>query len=60
MRDAELPTEEYALLDLLERLESLVEDMDDLKITTRPEAEALIERLHARLDRIAAPESVRE
>ncbi len=45
-----LPTTEYDLLDLLERLESLVEDMDDLSVTTRDEAEALIATIHARLD----------
>lgn len=45
-----LPTTEYALLDLLDRLESLVEDMDDLAVTTREEAEALIAMIHALLD----------
>lgn len=41
---------EYDLLDLLDRLESLVEDMDELAITTRDEAEALIATIHTRLD----------
>lgn len=45
-----LPSSEYDLLDLLDRLESLVEDMDELTITTRDEAEALIATIHARLD----------
>jgi len=45
-----LPTKEYDLLDLLDRLESLVEDMDELAITTRDEAEALIAMIHTRLD----------
>ncbi len=45
-----LPTKEYDLLELLDRLESLVEDMDDLSVTTRDEAEALIATIHARLD----------
>jgi hypothetical protein len=45
-----LPTTEYDLLDLLDRLESLVEDMDDLAITTRDEAEELIATIHQRLD----------
>jgi len=45
-----LPTKEYDLLDLLDRLESLVEDMDELAITTRDEAEALIATIHTRLD----------
>ncbi len=45
-----LPTTEYDLLDLLDRLESLVEDMDDLTIRTHDEAEALIATIHTRLD----------
>ncbi len=45
-----LPKTEYDLLDVLDRLESLVEDMDDLAVTTRDEAEALIAAIHARLD----------
>ena len=50
MTSRSLPTAEYDLLDLLDRLESLVEDMDDLAVTTRDEAEALIATIHARLD----------
>jgi hypothetical protein len=45
-----LPKSEYDLLDLLDRLESLVEDMDDLGVRTRDEAEALIATIHERLD----------
>jgi hypothetical protein len=45
-----LPSSEYELLDLLDRLESLVEDMDDLAVTTRDEAEAQIAMIHKRLD----------
>ncbi len=45
-----LPKTEYELLDLLDRLESLVEDMDDLHVRTRDEAEALIATIHERLD----------
>jgi hypothetical protein len=45
-----LPKSEYELLDLLDRLESLVEDMDDLHVLTRDEAEALIVTIHERLD----------
>lgn len=45
-----LPTKEYELMDLLDRLESLVEDMDEFAITTRDEAEALIATIHKRLD----------
>lgn len=45
-----LPTTEYEVLDLLDRLESLVEDMDDLAITTRDEAEALIAAIHKHVD----------
>jgi hypothetical protein len=42
--------QEYDLLLLVERLESLVEEMDDLGVTTRIEAEAKIAELHERLD----------
>lgn len=45
-----LPKSEYDLLDLLDRLESLVEDMDDLAIRTREVAEEQIAAIHARLD----------
>jgi DNA-binding HxlR family transcriptional regulator len=45
-----LPKSEYDLLDLLDRLESLVEDMDDLGVRTRDEAETLIATIHERLD----------
>ena len=45
-----LPTTEYDLLDLLDRLESLVEDMDDLAVATRDDAEAQIATIHQRLD----------
>ncbi|MGI8854212.1 MAG: hypothetical protein ACR2JW_00545 [Thermomicrobiales bacterium] len=45
-----LPKAEYDLLDLLDRLESLVEDMDDLHVLTRDDAEALIATIHNRLD----------
>jgi hypothetical protein len=50
MTSRSLPSAEYELLDLLDRLESRVEDMDDLAITTRDEAEALIATIHKRLD----------
>jgi DNA-binding HxlR family transcriptional regulator len=45
-----LPKSEYELLELLDRLESLVEDMDDLSVRTRDEAETLIATIHERLD----------
>jgi hypothetical protein len=45
-----LPKSEYDLLDLLDRLESLVEDMDDLGVRTRDEAETFIATIHERLD----------
>lgn len=45
-----LPQTEYELLDLLDRLESLVEDLDDLGVRTRDEAEARIAAIHERLD----------
>lgn len=47
-----LPKTEYDLLDLLDRLESLVEDMDDLAIRTREAAEERIAAIHARLDEL--------
>jgi hypothetical protein len=50
MGEQSLPKSEYDLLDLLDRLESLVEDMDDLTVRTRDEAEALIATIHERLD----------
>jgi len=50
MTDKPLPRSEYELLDLLDQLESLVEDMDDLGIQTRDEAEAQIASIHERLD----------
>lgn len=52
MNERVLPTDECRLLDLLDRLESLVEDMDDLSVTSRAEAEELIAQIHARLDQI--------
>ncbi len=42
--------EEYDLLLLLEALESLVEEMDELKVASRAEAEARIRELHLRLE----------
>ncbi len=42
--------EEYDLLVLLEALESLVEEMDELGVATRAEAEARIRELHSRLE----------
>jgi hypothetical protein len=45
-----LPTREYELLELLDHLETLVEDLDELRVSSRDEAEALIATIHARLD----------
>ncbi len=47
-----LPTGEYELLELLDRLESLAEDMDDLRVRTRDQVEQLMTIIHARLDGI--------
>ncbi len=47
-----LPTGEYELLDLLDRLESLAEDMDELGVRTREQVEQLVTMIHARLDEI--------
>ncbi len=52
-QSASLPArerEEYDLLLLLEALESLVEEMDELGVKTRAEAEARIRELHSRLE----------
>lgn len=50
MSQPSLPTSEYELLDLLDRIETLIEDMDELGVQSREEAEALMETVHARLD----------
>ncbi len=42
--------QEYDLLLLLEALESLVEEMDELGVATRAEAEARIRELHSKLE----------
>jgi len=47
-----LPESEFDLLELLDRLESLLEDMDELGVLTRAEAEALMDRIHAQLDEL--------
>jgi hypothetical protein len=44
------PEEEYDDLELLDRLESLLEDMEDLHVTTRAEIEQRIVELHSKLD----------
>lgn len=48
MRD--LPTTEYDLLDLLDRVEELLEDMADLQVENRVEAEQLMAAIRTRLD----------
>lgn len=50
MSERTLPTREYELLELLDQLETLVEDLDELRVSSRDEAEALIATIHARLD----------
>lgn len=50
MSDRPLPTREFDLLDLLDRLETLIEDMDEIGVSTRAEAEDLMARIHERLD----------
>ena len=42
--------EEYSEMELLERLESLREDMEDLGVTSLQEVVARIEELHRHLD----------
>jgi hypothetical protein len=43
-------SEEYATMELLERLESLREDMEELGVTTLAEVEQRIADLHRQLD----------
>jgi hypothetical protein len=50
MSEPALPATEYELLDLLDRIETLIEDLDDLGVRSRDEAEALMETIHERLD----------
>jgi len=50
-----LPTTEYDLLDLFDRLEELREDMDDLNVRDRAEVDALLDRIRQRLDALEAP-----
>ncbi|HEX8729301.1 MAG TPA: hypothetical protein VF739_11795 [Ktedonobacterales bacterium] len=47
--DDDLDEEEYNAMMLLERLESLEEEMEDLEITTLDELRARIRDLHAEL-----------
>ena len=46
-----LDKEEYYEMELLERLESLREDMEDLGVTTLAEVIELIETMHRQLDK---------
>ena len=48
--DEEDDDDEYTAMELLERLESLREDMEDLGVTTLHEVIARIEELHRLLD----------
>lgn len=48
--DDKWDNEEYSDMELLERLESLREDMEDLEVTTLQEVIARIEELNQRLD----------
>jgi hypothetical protein len=50
------PSEEFDLLELLDRLETLLEDMDELGVHSRAETEARMAEIHAQLDAID-PES---
>jgi hypothetical protein len=45
-----IPEGEFDLLELLDRLESLLEDMDELGVISRAEVEELMNRIYARLD----------
>jgi hypothetical protein len=46
----EAPAADYDALLLLERLESLLEEMEELEVSSREEIEARIEALHQELD----------
>jgi hypothetical protein len=50
MSDYEVDEIEYEEMELLERLETLREDMEDLGVTTLAEVNQRIEELHRRLD----------
>jgi hypothetical protein len=48
--DHDFDIEEYDEMELLERLETLREDMEDLGVTTLEEVNRRIEELHRKLD----------
>ena len=48
MNQHALPAKEYELLELLDRIETLIEDLDDLGVRSRDEAEALLQTVHER------------
>ncbi len=50
MSDYEVDEIEYEEMELLERLETLREDMEELGVTTLAEVNQRIEELHRRLD----------
>jgi len=50
MQDKHAVESEYEEMELLERLETLREDMEDLKVTTLSELIQRIEALHRKLD----------
>lgn len=45
-------SELYALIDQLDRLEELLEELDEFGVTTREEVEQRIAELHAQVDRL--------
>jgi len=47
-----------ALLDELDRLEELIEDMDDLGVTTREQAEARIASLNLKVDAMSVDDDL--
>lgn len=51
----DLPVAEYDLLDLLDRLEELLEDLDEFGIASRAEAETLMAQVRQRLDDLEGP-----
>jgi hypothetical protein len=48
----------FALLDELDRLEELIEDMDDLGVSSREQAELRIASLNLQVDALAASDDL--
>jgi hypothetical protein len=51
-KSKDIEAELFALYDRLDRIEELLEDMNDLGVMTRDEAEAALLELNARIDQL--------